>query len=55
MRSAEIDGAMLEINDDPVDPTTGHDLHRLDRGNGRECAEGRSAIAPLLAQAIERG
>ena len=53
MRGAEIDRAVLEIDDDPVEPRTGHDLHGLDARNGRDRAEGRALLAPLLAQAVE--
>ncbi len=53
MRGAEIDRAVFEVDDDPVESGTGHDLHGLDAGNGRDRPEGRAAFAPFLAQAVE--
>src|SRR5882757_2830744 len=52
MRGAEIDRAVLEVDDDPVESGTGHDLHGLDARNGRDRAERRAAFAPFLAQTV---
>ena len=54
VRGAEIDRAVLEVDDDPVEARTGHDLHGLNAGNGRDRAEGRASLPPLLAQTVER-
>src|SRR4051794_792994 len=54
MRGAEIDRAVLEVDDDPVDAGTGHDLHGLDRGDGRDRAEGRATVPPQLLETVER-
>ena len=35
-------------------PGTGHDLHGLNAGNGRDRAECRASLPPQLAQAVER-
>src|SRR5215472_10319780 len=53
MRGRKIDRAMLEVDDDPVEPAARHDLHGLDRGNGGDGAKGRAPLAPFLAQSIE--
>ena len=58
-RMAEIaarcfDRAMLEIDDDPVEPRPRHDLHGLNAGNGRDRSKRRTSLAPQFAKAIER-
>ena len=53
VRRAKIDGAMLEVDDDPVKPGTGHDLHGLNARNGRNRAECRTPLAPQFSQAVE--
>ena len=47
MRRGQIDRAVLEVDDDPVEPAIGHDLHGLDARNGRDRAEGGAAFAPF--------
>ena len=53
MRRAEIDRAVLEIDDDPVERLR-HDLHGLDARDGGDRAEGGAALAPHLLEAVER-
>src|SRR5512138_1521914 len=53
MRGAEIDRAVLEVDDDPVQLLR-HDAHGLDRGNGGDGAKGRAALAPHPLEAVER-
>src|SRR5437763_11149822 len=54
MRGAKIDRAVLEVDDDPVEPRTGHDLHGLNAGNGRDRSECRTSFPPQLAETVER-
>src|SRR6478672_771665 len=54
MRRCKIDRAVFEIDDDPVEPAIGHDLHGLHARDGGDGAEGRTSLAPELAQAVER-
>src|SRR5437899_12932281 len=54
MRGAKIDRAVLEVDDDPVEPRTGHDLHGLNAGNGRNRSECRTSFPPQLAETVER-
>ena len=53
VRGTKIDRAVLEVDDDPVEPRTRHDLHGLNAGNGRNRAKGGTSLPPLLAQAVE--
>src|SRR5205814_9360135 len=55
VRGPKIDRTVLEIDDDPVEPRTRHDLHRLYAGNGRNSAEGGTSLPPFLAQSVEGG
>jgi hypothetical protein len=55
MRGAEIDRAVFEVDDDPVESGTSHDLHGLDAGNGGDRAEGRAAFAPFFSETVEGG
>src|SRR5437763_16372771 len=54
MRGAKIDRAVLEVDDDPVEPRTRHDLHGLNAGNGRNRSECRTSFPPQLAETVER-
>ena len=45
---------MFEVDDDPVNSRTGHDLYRLDGGDGGDRPEGRASLPPLLTEAVER-
>ncbi len=54
MRRAEIDRPVLEVDDDPVEPGAGHDLHGLDARNGRDRAECRTLLLPQLAETVQR-
>src|SRR5260370_13970103 len=54
MRRAKVDRTVLEIDDDPVEPRAGHDLHGLNAGNGRNRSECRTSFPPQLAETVER-
>jgi len=45
---AEVDRAVFEIDDNPVEPRTGHDLHRGDRGNRGDRPEGRASVSSII-------
>src|SRR5262245_19787023 len=52
MRRAEINRAVLEIDDDPVQRLR-HDPHGLDAWDGGDGPEGRAALAPHFFEAVE--
>src|SRR6185369_4711344 len=54
MRASEVDRAVFEVDNDPVE-TLRHDPHRLEARDGGDRAEGRPPLAPFLAQTVERG
>ncbi|GAA0002845.1 hypothetical protein BRDID11002_28460 [Bradyrhizobium diazoefficiens] len=51
--SVRADRPVLEIDDDPVERAR-HDLHGLHARDGRDGAEGGAALAPQLAETVER-
>jgi len=53
MCGCQIDRAVLEVDDDPVEPGARHDLHGLDARDRRDRPKGRALLAPFLAQAVE--